>query len=99
VFAEVAVRTRIFKALVGCGQQKCPSGSFVRFAVMAEFVKGKSVVNHESLKLRSTKLEGFCYFFIIGKSTRQSARRIASTFDSAQILRTRLRFKNCTYKL
>ena len=86
MFAEVAVRTRIFKELVGCGQRKCPSASFVRFAVMAEFVKGKSAVNQEPLKLRSTKLEGFCYFFITGKSTRQSARRIASTVDSAQIL-------------
>lgn len=69
--AQVEVRKRIFKELVGCGQRKCPSGS----VVMAEFVKGKSAVNQESLKLRSTKLEGFCYFFITGKSTRQSAHR------------------------
>jgi len=87
------VQTRIFKELVGCGQRKYPSGSVVHLAVMAELVKGKSAVNQESLKLRSTKLEEFCYFSITGKSTRQSARQLASTVNSAQILRTLLRFK------
>jgi len=87
----------MFKELVVCGQRKFPSGSAVRFAVMAELVKGKSVVNQELLKLRSTKLLGLCYFFITGNSTRQSARQLASTVDSAQILRTILRFK--IYKL
>ena len=64
MWAHVAVQTRIFKELVVCGQRKCPSGSVVRFAVMADLVKGKSAVNQELLKLRSTK---FCYFFITGK--------------------------------
>jgi len=91
------VQTRIFKELVGRGQRNCPSSSVVRFAVMTELVKGKSAVNQELLKLRSTKLLGLCYFFITGNSTRQSARQLASTVDSAQILPTLLRFK--IYKL
>lgn len=92
MYTEYAVKTRIFKGLVGYEQRKCPSGSVVRYVVMAEFVKGKSAVNQESLKLRWTKLERFCYFFITGKSTGQSAGKLGCSVDGAQILRTRLRF-------